>query len=92
MRRDVHKQAEDATKLGEMIGLTITMALMIMSLLYLSLRGDDIRAARMGVTVHEIDRMGWAEVEHRIEAERAKQTNECGHACIARIKSEGELE
>lgn len=84
-RRDVHRQAEEATKLADQIGAVITLALVILSLMWVALRGDDIRAARLGITVHELDRLEWAEVEARIEAARAQHTNECGWGCIQRI-------
>ena len=90
--RNVHKQAEDATKLANQIGAAATMALVVLSLMWLALRGDDIRAARMGITVHELDRMEWAEVEARIEAARMRVQHDCDYECFKRIQETGEWE
>lgn len=80
------ESAERATKLGEWVTIIFTMTLFMLSLGWIALRGDDIRADRMGVTVEELDRID----RSRWEDHPNPGADRCGWNCIDRIPTDGE--
>jgi hypothetical protein len=85
---NVHERARRATQLHETLVAGLGMALVVMALSWLALRGDDVRAERMGVSLEELHEQERAEIRQQISEYRAENpnTSRCGHACIKRIK------
>jgi hypothetical protein len=76
--------AEKATKLGEWVTIICTMTLFMVAMGWIALRGDDIRADRIGVTVEELDR-----IERSRWADHPNESR-CGWPCIERLPKTGE--
>lgn len=76
--------ARQATKLQEWATIILVSFLTIMALGWIAMRGDDIRADRMGVTVEELD-----QIERSRWADHPNDST-CGWSCIERIPKTGE--
>ena len=89
---NVHERARRATQLHETLVAGFGMALVVLALSWLALRGDDIRAERMDVSLEELHEQEQAEIRQQISEYRANNpnTSKCGHACIKRIPTQGE--
>ena len=76
--------AEKATKLGEWVTIVCTMTLFLLAMGWIAMRGDDIQAHRMGITVEQFDqieRSQWADHPN---------DSVCRWECIRRIPTTGE--
>lgn len=87
-----HDRARRATQLQDTLIAGCGMALVVLALSWLAIRGDDIRADRMDITVEQLHQQELDETRRQINEYRAANpnTSRCGHACIARIPTVGE--
>lgn len=91
MSREIER-ADQAVTFGQWITGCAAMTLLLISLGHLALRGDDIRADRMGITVEQLHQQELDETRRQISEYRAANpnTSTCGHRCIARIPTGAE--
>lgn len=87
------KKADDAVTFSQYVTGAFAMFLVILSLGWLAVRSDDIRADRQGITVEQMHEQERAEIQRQISEYRQANPNEsrCGHNCIARIPTTGEV-
>jgi hypothetical protein len=76
--------AEKATRFQEWVMIVCTCTMAILAMGWIAMRGDDIRADRMGITVEELDR-----IERSQWADHPNESR-CGWPCIERLPKTGE--